>query len=205
MKFIASKPAIFLSLTATFIMACTTPEPESDTLSSKTNLTEVHVEGVPGGIVTSVTKMTAKVSAIDYKKRSVTLEDDKGNKKTLVIGPEAINFEQVKKGDVVKVAVAEELVIYLNEKGAPASDGAEAMVARAPKGEKPAMFIAGTEEITTKVKSVDIKAHTATLEFPDGSSQTVNVRPDVKLSKSQIGKEVVIRKTAAIALSVEKP
>lgn len=205
MNIISRKTTLLLSLTAAFIMACTASEPESDTLSSKTDITKVHVEGVPGGIVTSVTKMTATVSAIDYKKRSVTLEDDKGNKKTLVIGPEAINFEQVKKGDIVKVAVAQELVVYLREKGAPAEDGAAAVIGRAPEGNKPAIIMAGTEEITTIVKAIDLKAHTATLQLPDGSSQVVNVRPDVELKKSQIGKEVVIRKTAAIALAVEKP
>lgn len=205
MNIVTRKTTLLLSLTAVLVMACSASKPESDTLSSKTNLTEVHVQGVPGGVITSVTKMTAKVSAIDYKKRNVTLEDDKGNRKTLVIGPEAINFEQVKKGDIVKVAVAEELVVYLREKGAPMSDGPEAMIARAPEGNKPAVMMAGTEEIITKVKAIDLKAHTATLEFPDGSSKTVAVRPDVKLDKSQIGKEVAIRKTAAIALSVEKP
>jgi len=43
------------------------------------------------------------------------------------------------------------------------------------------------------------------MQFSDGSTQVVAVRPDVDLSKATIGTEVVIRKTAAIAMAVEKP
>jgi len=47
--------------------------------------------------------------------------------------------------------------------------------------------------------------HTATLQLPDGSSKTFKVRPDVELTKDNVGTEVVIRTTEAVAISVEKP
>lgn len=194
-----------LSLTSAAIISCTSA-PENDQLSSNVSVTQAQVKGVPGGVTTAVAQMTAKVSDIDYKKRSVTLQDEKGNKRTLQVGPEAINFEQVKVGDVVKVAYAEELVVYLRGKGDPAKDdGAASMIARAPEGNKPAVLIADTAEITAVVKAIDLKAHSATLQFPDGSMHTVAVRPDVDLKKAKIGQEVVIRTTSAVALTVEKP
>jgi hypothetical protein len=207
MKLTIRTPVIvLLSFTTTVLTACATePKPASDMLSSKTNVSEIHAEGVPGGVNTAVTEMTAKISAIDYKKRTVTLEDDKGNRRTLVVGPEAVNFEQIKKGDVLKVTYVEETVVYLRKKGAPANDGAGVVAARSAPGEKPAGVIAATNEITAIVKAVDLKAHTATLKFPDGSSKTVAVRPDVDLSKAKTGEEVVINITAAIAIAVQKP
>jgi hypothetical protein len=205
MKMIPYKTAriVLLSLCLTVLIACTAPE--ADKPSSKTSFSEVHVQGVPGGITTTTTRMTAKVSAIDYDKRRVTLEDDQGNKKTLVIGPEAINFNQVQKGDIVMVTVASELVVHVRGKGEPANDGVAALAGRAPEGNKPAAVMAGTVEETAIVKAIDLKAHTATLQFSDGSQQVVAVRPDVDLSKAKIDTEVVIRMTAAVAIAVEKP
>jgi hypothetical protein len=65
--------------------------------------------------------------------------------------------------------------------------------------------MADTVEITTRVKSVNMKKRKATLEFPDGSTKTVVVRPDVKLSAADAGREVVLQATDAIAVLVEKP
>jgi hypothetical protein len=65
--------------------------------------------------------------------------------------------------------------------------------------------MADTAEVTTRVKSVDLKQHKATLEFPDGSTKTVAVRPNAKLSATDVGREVVIQVTQAVAVRVEKP
>lgn len=208
MKQIKHTPAIILlSLTTGLLASCAIAEsaPEAGKPSSKANVTELHSNGVPGGVTTMTAQKTVKIVAIDYDKRSVTFEDDKGVKKSLVAGAEVVNFAQIKKGDLLKVTYVEEVVVYLREKGAPANDGAGIVAARAAQGEKPAVAVAATNEVTAVVKAIDVKAHTATLQFPDGSSKTVAVRPDVDLSKRKTGEEVVINITAAIAIAVEKP
>ena len=45
----------------------------------------------------------------------------------------------------------------------------------------------------------------ATLQFEDGSTRTVAVRPDVDLGKRKVGDTVVLRLTEALAMRVEKP
>ena len=67
------------------------------------------------------------------------------------------------------------------------------------------VVIASTVEVTAKVKSIDLKRHKATLQFPDGKSKTFAVRPDVDLTKVKLGEEVVMRTTEAMAIVVEKP
>jgi Cu/Ag efflux protein CusF len=75
----------------------------------------------------------------------------------------------------------------------------------APIGAKPGGVTANTEEITAKVKAINLKHRKATLQFPDGTSHTFTVRPDVDMTKHAVGDEVVIRATEAVAISVEKP
>ena len=123
---------LLLSFTSVALISCVTATPESDKLTSTSGSKLVYEEGVPGGVATNVAKLSAKVSAIDYTTRRVTLVDDAGNKKSMVIVPEAVNFDQIRIGDLVKVAIAEETVVFLRDKGALAKDGAAGLVARAP-------------------------------------------------------------------------
>lgn len=190
---------------AVSLNACVTAEPESAALTGQSAGAVAYQQGIPGGTVTHVSTLVATVAAIDYQKRTVTLLDEQGNRKTLMVGPEATNFSQVKKGDVVKLAVVDELLIYVREIGGPGSDGTESMVAKAPAGEKPAVIAAAATEMTAVVKAVDLEKHTATLQLPDGRQQVVKVRQDVKLDKKQLGREVVFRMSQAMAISVETP
>lgn len=190
---------------AVSLTACVTAAPESTTLTGQATGAVAYQQGVPGGTVTTVSTLVATVAAVDYKKRTVTLLDEHGNRKTLMVGPEATNFDQVKKGDIVKLAVIDELLVYLREKDGPRSDGTGGMVAKAPAGEKPAVVAAESTEMTAVVKAVDLEKHTATLQLPGGRQQVVNVRQDVKLDKKQLGREVVFRMSQAMAISVETP
>jgi hypothetical protein len=174
-------------------------------MSADTTSGAAVVEGVPGGVVVQTHEVTATVAAIDQAHRRVTLVSSDGIKQTVKAGPEVINFDQIRVGDQLKVKVAEELVAYLAEVGAPANDSAATLVALAPKGAKPGGVVADTVQVTAKVTAIDLKQHTATLQFADGSTRTVAVRQDVDLTRRHVGEAVVIRMTEMLAISVEKP
>ena len=118
---------------------------------------------------------------------------------------QAINFDQIRIGDQVKATVAEQLVVYMAKDNPPASEGEAALVELAPKGAKPGGLMANTVQVIAKVTAIDLKHHKATLKLPDGTTKTVAVRKDVDLTQRQVGEEVVIRCTEAIAIAVEKP
>ncbi|MEE2733354.1 MAG: hypothetical protein VYA55_21215 [Pseudomonadota bacterium] len=162
--------------------------------------------GVPGGIGSRIMTLTAEVEAINHKKRSVTLVDAEGNRQTLTVGPEVANLDQVEKGDMVQVAYAEELLVYVKEPGDPETDAmdADAVVATAPEGDKPAGLAAGSVQVTATISAVDQKSHTAILMFPDGEKRMVPVRDDVEIKPEYVGREVVIRISKAFAMSVDK-
>ena len=128
-----------------------------------------------------------------------------GIKKTLKAGPEVINFEQIQVGDQLKVTATEELVVYVAGEGETPADGGAQLVALAPKGAKPGALMAETTRVTAKVTAIDSNQHKATLQFEDGTTRTVAVRPDVDLSKRKVGDSVVIRITEALAIQVAKP
>jgi hypothetical protein len=191
---LALLPAALLTFTS-----CSSTPPGESTAAV------VYQQGVPGGITVETYKESATVTGIDAATRKVTLVTPQGKKSTVKCGPEVINFDQIHVGDQLKVTVAEELAVSMAQTDAPPSDSAGALVALAPKGAKPGAVMANTMVVTAKVTAIDLKHHKATLRFPDGSTKTVAVRSDVDLTKRQVGEEVVIRCTEALAISVEKP
>lgn len=167
--------------------------------------TAAYQPGVPGGVIVDTYKNTATVTSIDAATRKVTLVTRDGRMETFKAGPEVVNFDQIHVGDQVKATLTQQLVVYMAKDNPPASEGAAALVALAPKGAKPGALMANTVQVTAKVTAIDLKHHKATLKLPDGTTKTVAVRPDVDLTQRQVGEEVVIRVTEAVAIAVEKP
>lgn len=161
-------------------------------------------EGVPGGVIVDTVEVRAEVTAIDTANRKATLKRPDGEEFTVKVGPEAVNFDQVRVGDIVKATVTEELVVFLDEEGTSAPDGAAAMVALAPKGAQPGGVVAQTIQVTATVKAIDPVNRTATLRFDDGSTETFPVRDDIDLSQRKVGEKVVFQLTEMVAISVEK-
>ena len=165
----------------------------------------VVTEGVPGGAVVKTYELEATVAAIDKEKRKVTLVDAAGIKTTVKAGPEVVNFDQIRVGDELRVTAAQELVVSVAGEGETPSDGGAQVVALAPQGAKPGAIMAETMQVTAKVTALDAEHHEATLQFEDGTTHTVAVRPDVDLSKRKVGEKVVIRTTESLAIRVVKP
>jgi len=161
------------------------------------------VEGTAGGVFVQTLEITAKVAAIDQANRKVTLVSEDGIKQVVKVGPEAINLDQIRVGDQLKVTASEELVVELSAPGD--TDEAAALVALAPKGAKPGGVVAEAVQVTGTITAIDAGKRTATLKFEDGSTKTLPVRRDVDLSQRKAGDKVTFRVTEMIAISVEKP
>jgi hypothetical protein len=174
-------------------------------LTGGATIAAAYAEGVAGGVIVQTLEITARVAAINHASRKVTLVSPDGIKQTVKVGPEAINFDQIRVGDQLKVTATEELVVEMGKPGESADDRAAAVVALAPKGAKPGGLVAETTQISGTVTAIDATKRTATLRFEDGSTKTLPVRSDVDLGKRKVGDQVVFRITEMIAVSVEKP
>ena len=191
-----------LLTTLCFLIACTTTAPPPPGTADSAAAIK---EGVPGGVFVNTVKVSVKITAVDTAKRKLTLLLPDGEKTTVKVGPEVVNFDQIQTGDLVTATLTEETVIYLDEEGAAPTDGAAAMVALAPEGAKPGGLVAETLQVTASVAAIDPDKRTATLRFEDGHTETFPVRDDIDLSQRKVGEKVVFLVTEMIAISVEKP
>jgi hypothetical protein len=149
-------------------------------------------------------QVQARVEAIDYDKRTVTLKTDSGSV-TLEVGPQAKNFNQVKVGDKVTADYYASTAFYVRRVDEPPSTNGSTVVQYAAPGAQPGGVIVKTKEITARVDAIDPKTRTATLTGSAGNSVTIKVDDAVQnLDRIKTGDQVVVRYTEALALSVDK-
>jgi len=191
---------------ALLVAACSSTKNDSaiGTLPFEGSSMTAVVEGVPGGVFVDTSETKATVSAINRKKRALTLTDVNGQTLTAKVGPEVVNFDQIEVGDTVKVSVIQTLAIYLAGAEVAAPDSGAAMATTAAKGEKPGMVVAHGTQTTATVTAIDLEKQTATLKFSDGSSDTFPVRKDIDLSKYEVGEKVVFEEGVVLSITVSK-
>ncbi len=165
--------------------------------------TTAYKEGVPGGALSQTYQTTATVSAIDPVTRQVTLVAPDASQNTFLAGPE-FALDQIRAGDEVKVAVARELVMYMNPENVPPTTNPADLVSATP-GVRPGVLMADPVELTATVEAVDLAKHEATLQISDGRHGTFKIRPDVDLTSVKPGAKVFIRTTTAVAIMLDKP
>jgi hypothetical protein len=189
---LAFVPAAILTLTA-----C------KSTPTGETTTTSTIQQGQPGGIVVKTHKTKATVTGIDRDDREVTTVAPDGKKTKFICGPEVRNFDQIRVGDQVKATVTEKVAVSLLDPGLTRTSSQSSVVALSPKGEKPGVVWANVVETIARVEKLDLKKREVTLRFPDGDSETYEVRKDVDMSRARLGQEVSIRSTKAVAVHVE--
>ena len=158
-----------------------------------------------GGVVIDAATAIATVQSVDARTRIVVLRRPDGSLINYECGPEVLNFDQIKVGDQVTAQVADAVAIVLVKGGVPPSAGTATVIVRAPLGAKPGGKIVDTVGFTAKVVSVDKLNREVTLRMVDGSTQTVKVGPDIKLSHVKPGNDVGVRLTRAFMIAVTPP
>jgi len=159
----------------------------------------------PGVLVVETIKAKAKVTAVDAVKRLVTL-DMGGKSRSIVCGPEVKNFDQIKVGDLLKIAFVDAVAVFVQKDGGTTTAKDVNTVTLAPKGSKPGMLVTDTVTIKAKVEAVDVKNNTLTLLGLDGNKKVIKVSKNVKgLKDLKKGDDIVVKHTEALAVVVETP
>jgi len=97
------------------------------------------------------------------------------------------------------------IAVQVTKPGAAEGSQVKETVTRAKPGEKPAGAVAKQVTVTATVEKIDKKKMIATLKGPEGKVVDVKVRDPKNLENVNVGDQVVITYTEAVAVSVEKP
>jgi hypothetical protein len=204
MKFAAT---ILLPMALLVLTSCSSPPAAWNSKTSFSPSVYDSGSGFNGEIVTDAISTTATVVSVDHAKRLVVLKRADGSSVTYKAMPNALGFDDIKAGDVVKVSVAEELAVFLGKNSVPASAGADTakLHVRLPGGTQAVAAEVAKLSFTAKIAAIDDWNDAVTLQLPDGSSKTISVSESVNLADASVGDTVFVQSTEAAVLVLEKP
>ena len=148
---------------------------------------------------------TFTVQDVDEKSRLLTLKGSDGAMAKFKVGPEVRNFDQIKKGDMIRATVVDEIAVAIRPSGGPPMASEKQMIAVAPKGAKPGVVMLQSDQVTAKILAVDTEKRMVSLEGPMGKTRTMKVSPKVDLAQIKKGDDVTVQVGHGMAIMVESP
>ncbi len=152
---------------------------------------------------TITVKQQLEVLAIDHKERWAKLKDRSGFTRTIHIGDEVKNLDQVVVGDIVNVNFSETIQIKaFGPDALKAGEEVEVAFAKAPEGEKPGKAVAVAKTIVVTISAIDLERSLVTLADKQGNTKTFSPQIPAKLKKVKVGDKVAITIAKALAITV---
>jgi hypothetical protein len=166
----------------------------------------MEAKGPTGAGVAQGVEIQATVTAIDKAKRTVTVKGPQGKVRTLTVGKEARNFDQVKVGDTITLTYVEAVTLSLEKaEGAKPGITVSDELKRAAPGAKPGGVMSSQTTIVGTVTAIDAASRLVTVRGPGGNEVDIKVEDPAKLKNVKTGDLVKATYTEALAISVSTP
>ena len=149
-------------------------------------------------------ELTANVIAVDPAQRTVTLQGASGQTRTIEVGDQVRNFDQIKVGDTVHAKYTHALALELKKGAATMATPTEERAITPPPapGEKPGGTVARKVTAVAEVVAVDPARQMVTLRGPAGNEVDVDVQDPNQLKNIRKGDHVQITYVEALAIAV---
>ncbi|HEX5055475.1 MAG TPA: hypothetical protein VFX02_03155 [Gammaproteobacteria bacterium] len=167
----------------------------------------VNEAAQPGVVDAAHESIVATVEDVNHEKRTITLKGPEGNEVTMEAGPQIARFEEVEKGDRLKVDYLESVAVAIvpPDQAEGAVRSGESFLVRNPQSQKPGATAVRTEVVTATVEKIDAAERIATLQGPDSGTLEISIAPDVpNVASIKRGDRVVVEKTRALALNIQE-
>ena len=159
----------------------------------------------PAKVVTTLMKTGAIVEAVNRETRSLKLIDARGQRFSVVVADEVRNFDEIQPRDRIITEYLESVAVVIAPHGTSIGLTDAGLVSVAPLGDKPGVEGVETHLVVATVLGINLSDRLVTLETENGDIRTLKVRRDAPLEDVQVGDQLRLRITRAIAMSVVKP
>jgi hypothetical protein len=149
---------------------------------------------------------TATVQSVDKEKRSVVLKDEQGKTMTVNVPEDVTSFDQVKKGDKVKVSYEESMAVSVHKPGEAKPEARTKETTGRVEGATPGRTMERVQTMSAEVMAVDPVKNTLKVKGPQGKTREINVQdPDMRerLKDLKKGDVVELQYTEAMAVTLE--
>jgi hypothetical protein len=160
----------------------------------------------PAVIETKTMSIIATVTAIDQKKRIISLAGKDGASQEIELAESVKNLDQIKVGDEVALNVVESVAVYVEKDAGKKLRRKSYENVNVSLPDKKTMQIrVKVEEMTASVESIDLENRLITLKYPNGAKQTYFVpRTTKNLDKLKTSDQILFRYTKSKGVKMIK-
>jgi hypothetical protein len=167
-----------------------------------------QVQETPTGAAAmgEVKSATATVTGVDKEKRTVTLKNEQGKIMTVDVPEDVQAFDQVKKGDKIRMSYQESVALDVFAPGEAKPEAREQETTSRTAGTSPSRMIEREQTVAAEIISFDPKKNIVKVKGPQGKAREIAVQdPQVreKLKGMKPGQVVEIRYKEAMAVTLE--
>lgn len=175
----------------------------AETSSSEAVYNELHQISPTAMQADDAIEVQAKVIDIRKSTREIIFETESGERVAVKASKDIRNFNQIKKGDMLKVRYMESLVLEL-KKNEKVDNGMvrSTDIVRARAGEKPSGQVVSHYSAIGTIMKVDAKSQNVTVKGPQ-RTVTFRVKDRSILDELKKGDQIEARYTEAMAVSIE--
>jgi hypothetical protein len=159
----------------------------------------------PARVISTLVKTAAIVEAVNKDTRELKLINAQGERFTVVADEAVVNFDQIEPRDRIVTEYLESVAIIVAPAGSEPLIGDAAALEVAPRGDKPGVMGVETQVVVATITALNVADRLATLELENGEIRTIKVSEDARLDSVDVGDQVRLRLTRAVAVNVVKP
>jgi hypothetical protein len=159
----------------------------------------------PARVISTLVKTAAIVEAVNKDTRELKLINAQGERFTVVADEAVVNFDQIEPRDRIVTEYLESVAIIVAPAGSEPLIGDVAALEVAPRGDKPGVMGVETQVVVATITALNVADRLATLELENGEIRTIKVSEDARLDSVDVGDQVRLRLTRAVAVNVVKP
>jgi Cu/Ag efflux protein CusF len=179
---------IIISIFSFFLVACQQGDQTPQTAGEKPSVER-----------TSVNTLTAKVTAVDYDARSLTIADEAGVSHTFNNIKPDFPLDKFEVGETITIESYRQELNYVVPEGEPIPEDQTFRALGGKEGADKNVTLIQAQDMTTTVKEVDVENRMVTLLMEDGTPMMLPVQDDVKnLENLKPGDKVVTQVTQVI-------
>lgn len=168
--------------------------------------TEVQYTVASVGVVEDNTapQMMDGASGFRHETREAVLTDKNGQKRTVTLGKNVKNFDQIKTGDIVTINTYLQTAIFVGKIGEVPGAGQSKLIFSAHKGDKPGMIEVEKNYVTLVINKLDPVKKTVSVTLPDNSKKTITT-PNLNFAELKVGQDVIVEIKTETSVIVSAP
>jgi len=151
---------------------------------------------------------TATVQSVDLNTRELTIKGEIGSPLTLTVDPRVKRLDEIKPGDTITAVYYVSMASDFHAPTEEEKANPIVLVAENMKSYNEAQPAGGgmrTFKVVATIEGLNRASSTMSIKGPRGNVHTVKVKQPDKLADLQIGQQIVVTYTEAVAIGVEKP